>query len=366
MVQVLHLMNRSADLQSARAADAIRSLAGPGVEITTRTLGRGGYYRSAAYAAAALRFGRGTLFDVVHAWDLPSLLAACGSPSPVVFSPSLPPAHRRAWLAAAMVYRNGTVIATTPAMQRKLVAQGIPAPRCQVIPPVLEFPPSSAPRDTALRMSLGISPDDRVIFAPGESSRAADHLLALHTVSILHVLDERTRLLVWGRGSCTKALERLAERLRQPRLLVVAEQRLARRVEFEHLLAVADLALISARGLAPAYPIALCMAAGLPIVGGTDSVTGDLLEDGRTASLTPKLAPRLLAQRVLHLLDDPASAARLGSAAAVEARLRFGPRQTVGEFVSLYRRLAGVSSKSGPNAEWLAEPHSSPERLTAG
>lgn len=353
MVQVLHLMSTDPDLPTERNAAAIRRASGDDIAISTRTIGRGGVYRQAAHAALSLRFGRGIPFDVVHAFDSRALLAACAAPSPLVFSPSAAPSFIPGWWRVAMVYRNGTVIATTPTMQRALIRQGIPAPRCDVIAPAIE--PGVFPRelDSLLRAELGFSPHDRVVLAPGESNRASGHLPALHAVSILHVLDERHRLLIWGRGDAVSRLERLARLLRQPRLLVAAEPRLGRRIDFECLTRVADLALASSQAPAP-IPVGLCMAAGLPIVGAGPGAA-ELLEDERTAGLTPNFAPRLIAQGLLNAMEDPEEATTWAQAARREAARRFDPRQNTSRFLSLYRRLAGVSPK-GSAAASPAQP----------
>lgn len=359
MVQVLHLTSTTADLSASHTAAAIRRAAGDetaGVHIITRTIGRGGLYRNAVHAALSLRFGRGILFDVVHAFDVAALVAACAGPSPIVFSPSGPPALAPAGLAAAMVYRNGTVIANTAALRRRLIAQGVPAPRCDILPPPVDVTALPAHRDDSLRAALGIAPDERIVLAPGESTHAAGHLLALHAVSILHVLDARCRLLVWGRGPSLPPLRHLARRLRQSSVLVVAEERLGRRIPFEQLLGAADSALVTSAGVTPSLPIAMCMAAGLPIVAGAAPVPDELLADGRTASVAPRRAPRLIAQRLLQTMEDPAGAAALGRAARSEGLRRFDARASVDRFLGLYRQIAGVALKghriaSFPNTE---------------
>ena len=345
MVQVLHLMSTEPDLQTERTASLIRRAAGQAARIVTRAIGRGGVYRNVAHAALSLRFGRGIAFDLIHAFDSPSLLAACAAPSPVLFSPSDTPSGAPPWWRAAMVYRNGTTIATTAAMERCLVRQGIPASRCDVVPPAVDLALLSKPRDEQLRLRLGISSDDRIVLAPGESTRAAGHVLALHSTSILHVLDPRCRLLIWGRGPAVQRLERLARALHQPRALIVAESKLGHSIEFERLVPLADLALLAAPA-APAMPIAMCMAAGIPIISGVATSIIELLEDQRTASLVPRFAPRLLAQRLLYAMEHPEEARGWAAAAQVEAARRFDPGRNAGRFLGLYQRLAGISPKS--------------------
>jgi glycosyltransferase involved in cell wall biosynthesis len=360
MVQVLHLMNCDPDLQSQWDSETIRRAAPADIAITIRHIGRGGYYRTTGRGALALRFGRGTLFDVVHAWDMPSVIAACGSPSPIVFSPSQPPSVAPALLRMAMVYRNGTAIATTAVMKRALIQRGIPAFRCNFIPPAVDLARISSGRDEAMRESLGISREDRVVLAPGESTRAAGHHLALHTMSILQVLDSRYRLLLWGRGGCSEALVRLAGGLRQSRLLVSAERRLGRSIAFEELLMVADMAMVTAAPLAPPLPVLLCMAAGLPIVAVKTSVTDELLENSGTAEIVARSAPRLLAKTILELFENPGQASRLAEAGRAEAARRFDPVQSTARYFSLYRQLSGVAPKGSRTPRELNHRPKSP------
>lgn len=342
MVQVLHLMRTNADLQAEQTSALIRR-AGD-VAVALRRIGRGGTYRNAAHAALSLRFGRGMAFDVIHAFDAPSLLAACAAPSPVVFSASQAPFTIPAWWQGAMVYRKGTAIATTLAQQRRLIRGGVPGPRCEFIAPPADPQTLVITRDEALRSALGILPDEYVVLAPGESDLAAGHLLALHAVSILHVFNRRVRLLIWGRGQQVKRLQRLAHLLRQPRVLVAAEPSLHRSIAFEPLIGLADAALV-ASAHAPPLPTAMCMAAALPIVSARSLATDELLQEGRTASLAATFSPRALAQRLLQAMENPDRARQWGARARLEAGRRFDERQNVGQFLSLYRRIAGVGPK---------------------
>jgi glycosyltransferase involved in cell wall biosynthesis len=345
MIQVLHLMSTDADFQALRTAEAIRRAAGADMTITTRRVGRGGNYRNAAIAGMALRFGRGELLDVVHAWDLPSMLGAAGGPTPLIFSPSSPLPGVLTWLRAAMVYRNATVIATSAAMKRSLVRQGIPGSRCDIIAPPIDASMGSLARDETLRLELGLAPDDRVVLAPGESVRCEGHGMAIHVVSILHVLDPRYRILLWGRGEGVGAAKRLARKLGHNRLVVSAEDVLGRHIGFEELTRVADVALATAPSACATLPIAACMAAGMPIVAGATPALTEFLRDGISALLAPKLAPRLLAERILQLQEDPQRAAALGRNARVEAARRFDLRACTGSYFSLYRHAAGVAPK---------------------
>ena len=63
------------------------------------------------------------------------------------------------------------------------------------------------------------------------------------------------------------------------------------------------------------------MAAGLPIVATHESGASTVITDGETGFIVPPRQPALLAERLLKLLEDPALAHRMGSAASSYAKL---------------------------------------------
>src|SRR5436189_224261 len=76
-------------------------------------------------------------------------------------------------------------------------------------------------RNDILRAQLGFSPSDHVMLAAGESTRASNHRLAAWAGSILHVLNPRHRLLLWGKGPMCESVIRFTNRLRRPNFLSV-------------------------------------------------------------------------------------------------------------------------------------------------
>lgn len=342
MLRVLHLISARPDLQTVHGARML----GRGLEdanrISTRSIGRGGDFRNLPLAVAALRRQR---FDLIHAWDLTALLAAAlGSTSPLIFSPSrLPSRAQTGWLRAATRRRDLRILVTSDSARTILVRRGIRSDRCQVVRPAID-PTTNLGRHNGIRERLGIHPDDFVLLAPGESIRPAGHRMAVWTASILHVLDTRFRLLLWGRGDEAQAAQTLATKLGQPRLVISAEKQLGGRIEFERLPAAADMALITASPAAPRLPVALCMAAGLPIVAADSSPLRDVLHGGHNASVAPQLRPRLLVKRVLELRSDAPRMRRLGAAARASAAQSFNPAVFIDAYGRLYARAAQTSS----------------------
>lgn len=342
MIRVLHLVGRTPDYQTERALAALRRDDGE-FSHASASIGRGGGWRNPVSAGLALRR---RAFDLVHAWDEPALAAAAlAGRGRVLFSPSrfLAPRAMR-WLRAAMAHRDVHVACPTATQQRACVARGVPADRCHLIRPGVDFARARGRRDAARRAALGFDEGDFVLLAPGESEPAAGHLDAVWTASILHVLDPSYKVLIWGRGRQARAAERLAEKLHQHALVHSAQRRLGRPAEFEELLPAADAVLAAAPGPAPTLPVAACMAAGLPIVGRVTYTVSELLEDHHTALMVPRRSPRMLAQRVMELRADERLRRSIADRARAEAFEYFPLTRFVEQYRAAYRQLAGKST----------------------
>jgi glycosyltransferase involved in cell wall biosynthesis len=239
------------------------------------------------------------------------------------------------WIRSLMSRAEVTFICPTFTQERLAVQRGIDPDRCRVIQPGVDFGRVRHRRDAALRAALGLSENDFVLIASGESTLQAGHDQTVWSCGILNVLDPRYKLLIWGRGSRAEATAHLANRLRQPEMVKSAEQILDRPVQFEELLPIADVCLVTPPGAAPTLPIATAMAAGVPIVSTVTYMLAELLEDRHTALMVPTRSPRALVQRVLDLREDPALRAKLVDTARAEAYEHFSMTRMLDE----YRRV---------------------------
>lgn len=318
-LRVLHLLGRVADFQTQRALDAL-SRQTTEVEVHQARIGPGGRWLNRFTAFAGLRRELADL-DVVQCWDEPALsVAALAGARRIIYSPQfMPRTAGIRWLRAVMGHRDVQVVCPSTTIRRNLVARGVPLERCHLIRPGVDFSRIRSRRDETFRAALGVNSDDLLVLAPGESTDDADHFRAAWATSILHVLDPRWRFLLWGRGPRAKYVARLAEKLGQPRLVVVAERTLGRAVEFESLLPAADLAVVTAGGPVAALPIACCMAAALPIISTVTSSVAELLEDRHTALMVPEPRPRLIVEKLLAIQEDSALRRQIADTARTEA-----------------------------------------------
>ena len=336
MPRVLHLHDDRPDFQTRRALDALARLPGPEFAADAERVG--------ALAAGALGRGGGRAAadaDVVHAWGGRALAAAVlRGRGRIVFSPTHFPSPRTArWLRAAMSYRDIHVVCSTATQRRVLVERGVPLDRCHLIRPGVDFAKVRRRRDPELRRRLGFTDADHVLLAPGESTRAAAHEDAVWAGAIAHFLDPHYRMLLWGRG------ERIGAAIGRGRAIAAgmaaaAEPTLGAAVEFESLLPAADAVLVTARGPVPTLPIAVCMAAWLPIVSTVTYTVAELLEDRHTALMVPRHEPRMVARRLLDLRQDAKLQWSIADVARTEAYEYFSLTRFLDQWRGVYRQVS--------------------------
>jgi glycosyltransferase involved in cell wall biosynthesis len=321
MIRVLQLLEQNADFQTRRLVSSLTAgLNGDLLSFAT-TIGPGGDLRGFWDAASWLA---GERAEVIHAWGIrPLLAAAMFSDARIVYTPSTTTQGKSKW-ADWIGKRRDIQIVMHCAQSR---TNRIPPHKLQLIPIGISTPPSFINRK--VRAELGITADDFVVLAPGESTRQAEHHLALWTVAILHELHPSWKLLIWGRGELADEISRMAARLGRPRLVLTAREK-----EFEDLPSAADVALVTARDAAPLMATALCMAGGLPIVA-----TNSWLADGRNALVVADRAPRTLAQRLLDLRNNAVLAKKLAESAQNDAAATWNMTRFLNRHQALYQGL---------------------------
>ncbi len=337
MIRALHLIDSSADSQSQTAAMQLQTQLGQGFEMQARAIHSWG-----GVASNVLKLRREKLpFDLIHAFGPRSLAVAVMSGKRILYSPAEFPSRKSiGWIRAAMPYRDLHIVCPTDTMRRAFVERGVAIERCHLIRPSVAFSKINRRRDDVLRASLGFSEEDHVILLAGESTRAAAHHLGTWAVSILHVLDPQHKLLLWGRGDLADAQQTFGNKLGQPDLLALAEQRLGRKLDYEALLPAADTILITATAPVATLPIAISMAAALPIVSVVSATVSELLEDRHTALFVTKPIPRLIAQRILDLRADPQLQWAIADQARTEAYEYFSQTRMLEQFRALYSQVA--------------------------
>ncbi|HEV8604023.1 MAG TPA: glycosyltransferase [Tepidisphaeraceae bacterium] len=338
MIRVLHLVEVGADFQTERGAMQLAMGLGEGFETEVRTIGPGGDWPQMIAAARGMRKVGG--FDLVHAWGTRALTAAVmGGRGPVIYSPAADLQRRGAkWLGAIMQYRDVEVVAPSATLRKALVRSGVAVEKCHLIRPGVDFGRIKR-RNAQMREALGLGKDDLVLLASGESTRGANHQLAAWTVAILAAMDERWKLILWGRGPRADRVKEFARRVYRGKVMWVAEEE-RRRVEYEELLGACDMVLNTAKGAAATLPLAMAMAAAVPIISTVTYAVGELLEDHHNALLVPRASARRLAQRVMEMNENSGLKWRLTDMGRTEAYDYFSLTRFLEQWRAVYRQCA--------------------------
>lgn len=345
MIRVLQLLSRPTEFQSAWGATLLAEQRADEFDVWRHFIGRGGAHRGFLSAILSLFGNVSREFDVVHAWDPATLrIAHLSGARRIVFSPSAMVGRSVADQIRKMrVSRDVGVICSSADEQRAYVNSGIDEFQTYLARPGIGAGRVAGTRDAALRAELGFSDDDYVLLAPGETTRAAGHREAAWTVGILSVLDRRYKLLTWGRGPLAHSLNTLAKKIGPPGMVTAAEQKLGRAIDFADLPGACDAAIFAPAGPTPPLPIAICLAAGLPIIASPLPGLEELV-DHQKELIAPSLAPRILAQRVLELRKAPALIEAIARKAKEKAKRLFDPSRFCEVYREAYRDIAGKKS----------------------
>lgn len=342
MTRVLHLLGRPERELDLEAGECLRinreRLGGPSIEHDVRVIGA-----TPVLASIGLRRTLAA-FDVIHTWDTRAFTAAmlAGADHVVCSTPTSAGANWLRQVNRAIGRRDVDVICTTAARRRAIITGGVPPGQCHLIRPPVEQKLIDATVRRAMRDRLGLQDDDDyVILAPGESTQASDHELAVWAGSILHVVDQRYRVLLWGHGPRIRRAAGLGAKLRQPGLVVVAEQKLGAAIPFTDILPAADAVLVAARSSSPTLPVAMAMAAGVPMVAVATPEVSEFISEGETVLTVPPDAAsaRSLAQRVLDVRAHPDAARDMTARAREQALRMFSADEFARQVRSLYEQV---------------------------
>lgn len=340
-IPITIVADRPALFEAAQGVDLLRRQLGDQFAIHSMDLPQAGLAHRLIKTISLLR--RQPAGTITHAWGLNSLAAAIlGAKGPILFSAGAPLTLRQiSWLRAMCSVRTIHAISPTATERHRWAQRGIPAEHCHIIRPAVELSQVARRRDWNLRRAMGLGDNDIALLALGQSTRESGHKLTCWVTAILHVLDERYRLILPGAGPYAPNVWRYASNV-SPHAFAVDATKASPDgcVPLGQLFGAADLVLCTPQDAIPTLPIAMAMASGLPIVSTATPMVSELLEDHHTAMMVPKPTARLLAGRVLQVQDDASLQWAITDRAKTEAYEYFSPTTFIGQHRSIYQQLA--------------------------
>ncbi len=220
---------------------------------------------------------------------------------------------------------------------RDAAATRMPPEHAREIPSMVDLAEFSTPDRTGVRAELGIAPDAPVVGWLGRldrKKRVEDFVRAA-----ARVRDARpdARFLVVGGPDAfmpeyADGLHALAAELGLSDALLF----LGDRADVPRLLSALDVFCWLSRDEGMPHVIAEAGAAGLSVVATRDNGSEQQIEDGRSGLFVPHEDPPAVAAAVLHLLDDPALARRLGAALRADVVARYAVNAVLPRWEALF------------------------------
>jgi glycosyltransferase involved in cell wall biosynthesis len=113
-----------------------------------------------------------------------------------------------------------------------------------------------------------------------------------------------------------------------------------KRNDVESIVQIFDIGILSTYSEGISNSIMEYMALGKPVIASEGGGTVELVVDGETGFIIPQRSPRVLAERIEHLLDDAALRETMGRKGLERIRERFSIERMTDEHMSLYSELA--------------------------
>ena len=223
--------------------------------------------------------------------------------------------------------------ATKSAVQAVLRRHGVPIAVVANFIDMSRFNPDGHARDAA-RRSLGFGGEEFVVGFVGRLDRAKGADLLVDAAAVLKHASRGVRIVIVGDGPERKRLEHQVCRLGLGGMVVLAGLQ-------ENTAAVMrafDAGVVPSRREAFGIAALELMRMKVPVVVSSVGGLPELVQDGQTGLVLPRLAPDDIAQCVRRLQDDSEMRARLSRDAFDHAR-SFDGRREVKQIVDIYERL---------------------------
>lgn len=214
---------------------------------------------------------------------------------------------------------------------------GLPAEKLVVIPNGLDlaqWPVPTPEERRAARAALGLAPGEVIVGAMARFVPQKGLDLLLGAADDFLTLFPAVRLCLWGDGPQRRMLERMAARLRLPRVRFLGETR-----DPWHAFAAMDVFVNPARWEAGPYAVLEAMACCLPVAASAVPGNADYVAHEATGMLAPPDLPGPIAGALHPLLGDEDIRHAYGQAARARVETHFTLARMVAATAAVYRHI---------------------------
>lgn len=247
--------------------------------------------------------------------------------------------RRRQWINHLTFHVVDRITAVSETHKAYLVnREGIDPDKIEVIPNGIEVDRFATTKVTgSLRTSLAIADGESIVGIVAMLRPEKAHEVFLDAAA--HVLEQipNTHFLIVGDGSERPRLEALAKGLR----IDAHVHFLGVRNDVPAVVSLFDVAVLSSNPVVETLSVSVLeyMAARKPVVATRVGSLPDLVEEGKTGFLVEAGDSEALAERILHLLDNPTLAREMGARGRQKVHQRYTVEQMVQQTEALFERL---------------------------
>ena len=237
-----------------------------------------------------------------------------------------------------LAYQASALIAVTDRVRRDVLARGIGWPeRVVVVPLGLDLDPllAAPARRGELRAELGLAPAVPLVGIVARLVPVKAHETFLQAARAIAPVRPDVVFLVVGDGERRAELEEAARTAG----LDARIRFLGWRADLDRLYADLDVVVLTSKNEGSPVALIEAMAAGRPVVSTRAGGVEDVVIDGETGVVVPVGDAAAVARAVVDLLEDPARAERLGTAARASVIAQFASGRLVRDIDALYQRL---------------------------
>jgi glycosyltransferase involved in cell wall biosynthesis len=279
--------------------------------------------------------------DVVHAWGMQAAAAAVAVDRKISlvvgrFNPAVSQREANLLRTISSSTSSFAVACSSGTVRRRLVEAGVPAEKCVVIRPGVDFGAiNAAKKNRSLRSDLGVGDDDRLVIAAAPVTRVSGHERLVWAAHLLNYIAPTLRLIVYGRSSECERLGEIAANAQ----LTIPVFRDRREHRYEDLIAIGDAMVIAPTADVTSTPAAWAMAAGVPVIGSAVYSVAELIAHKHNGRLIKPDRSSVASTRIAAELRQIGDMSKETETARGQAYEVFGIRRFVDQHVQLYDNL---------------------------
>ena len=290
----------------------------------------------------ARRFGA----DVIHAWGVDAAIAAASFDSPLVVHLFHPRMSAREMKALRALDRSAGfgVACASGTVRRRIIEGGIPADRCALIRPGVDFGWLGRQHRADVRNQLGLSLTDYVVLVSEPATRTGGHMEAAFACELASFVTPHIRMVLPGKSREHSRIRRFFADQPHPEVLICPDPD----TPFLQLLAAADVFVAAPFVETSSTAIAWAMAAGVAVLGVADYSVAELITHKVNGRLFKPVRVEGRAVTLAKILAQAQTNGALREAARGQAYEVFSIRRCMDQHIRLYENvIAGQAASEG-------------------